>query len=234
MKIIATVRTRNEESNIERFCMSYQWADSILVADGGSDDRTVEIASRMPNTQVRGFHIRIPMRNGLWRNPHGAHINYLIDWATEEGADWIIFDDCDCFPNALLKRDGRWMMETTKSSYINAVRLYAYGKDQHFRKLAQPVHDGVWSPSAWAWRASTGWRFKEDHPEKLQEMIYPAPVDQSLDLLPPYCLVHHPWPTNEAVEKKLNYYRLSYEVPNMLHPLEFGGALEPLPDWAEE
>ena len=42
MKIVATCRTLNEEANIERFCESYsQFADQIIVADGGSTDRAV-------------------------------------------------------------------------------------------------------------------------------------------------------------------------------------------------
>ncbi|GAH78398.1 unnamed protein product, partial [marine sediment metagenome] len=44
MKIMATTRTRNEEKNIARFVMSYQWADKVLIADGGSTDDTVKIA----------------------------------------------------------------------------------------------------------------------------------------------------------------------------------------------
>ena len=43
MKIVATTRTRNEADNIERFVMSYQWADKILIADGGSIDNTHKI-----------------------------------------------------------------------------------------------------------------------------------------------------------------------------------------------
>ena len=85
MKIIVTARTLNEEKRIERFVMSYQWTDKILVADGGSTDNTVTRCQGLPNTEVREFLDRVPSDDGaVWRNPHGKHINFLIDWAEDE------------------------------------------------------------------------------------------------------------------------------------------------------
>ena len=55
MKIIVIVRTRDNAEIIERFIMSYQWADKILVADNESQDDTVSICKRLPKTQVRHF-----------------------------------------------------------------------------------------------------------------------------------------------------------------------------------
>ena len=83
MKIVAMVRTRNEENNIERFCRSYDWVDEILVADGGSTDSTVKLACSFSNVRVRSFLGRTLMDNNLWRNPAGEHINFLIEWAEE-------------------------------------------------------------------------------------------------------------------------------------------------------
>ncbi len=63
--IIAMVRTRNEEMNIGAFCESYQGiADKILVADGGSNDDTVEIALGYPKVKVRNFTERTEMKKG--------------------------------------------------------------------------------------------------------------------------------------------------------------------------
>jgi len=54
MKIFATVRTRNEKEHIEKFCESYsQFVDTILVADGGSTDDTVLIASKYPKVKIK-------------------------------------------------------------------------------------------------------------------------------------------------------------------------------------
>jgi len=96
MNITVICRTRDEARNIGMFCKSYAWADQILIADGGSKDNTIQIARRFSNVKVRKFSERISKTDGeLWRNPHGRHINFMIDWAESSEADWIIFDDAD-------------------------------------------------------------------------------------------------------------------------------------------
>ena len=138
MRIIAIVRTRDESRNIERFCMNYQWVDQILVADGGSLDNTIEIAESMPKTQVRKFEDKTQMENDIWRNPEGPHLNFLRDWAESEGADWILSDDCDCFPNYHLKQDTRELLENTGFDWIYTVRLYLWKNNTHFPDIAKP------------------------------------------------------------------------------------------------
>ena len=71
MKIITIVRTRNEHRNIERFCRSYSWADQIFVADGGSDDDTISLASKFPNVIVRLYLERVFGKKEIWRNKQG-------------------------------------------------------------------------------------------------------------------------------------------------------------------
>ena len=44
-RISANLITLNEERNIARCLESLAWVDEIVVVDGGSDDRTVDIAS---------------------------------------------------------------------------------------------------------------------------------------------------------------------------------------------
>lgn len=235
MKIVTIVRTRDEARNIERFCEHYQWVDAVLVADGGSLDDTVSLAQKYKNVKVRNFPIKVPMENGLWRNPHGAHINFLSHWARfEENADWIIFDDCDCVPNYLLVDKGRELLEQTDKDYVYAVRVYLWGEDRHFPNMAQPHGRGKWEPSIWAWRASTRLHFREDHPEYLQEMTIRPPEDRKLNLLPPYCLIHRPWPTEEFTNQKIDFYRNSGQIRGMRHPLDFAGPLEPLPDFVRD
>lgn len=235
MKIVTIVRTRDEARNIEKFCESYQWVDQILVADGGSEDDTIQRAEKFPNVRVLNFPIKVPMENGLWRNPHGAHINFLIHTARfQEEADWIVFDDCDCVPNYLLKAEGRQIIESTSLDFIYAVRVYLWGDDQHFPQMAQPAREGQWEPSLWAWRANTRLHFREDNPEHLQQPTMRPPDDKKLNLLPPYCLIHRPWPTKEIADQKVKFYRDSGQIPTMLHPLEFAGRLENRPDFARE
>jgi hypothetical protein len=233
MKVVATCRTRDEEYNIAKFCNSYRWADKVLIADGGSEDNTKIIASCYPNVEVRDFEDRIISSSGLWRNPYGKHINFLIDWAEEEGADWMIFDDCDCRPNSYLKEDYRSIMKNNRNKdFIYVTRLYLWGEDKHFPKLATP--SGKWTPSIWAWRLSSGFRFKEDNPWKT-ELEFRPKAHERLDLeTPPYCLLHYAWPNEEILKKKIEFYTTIKEIANMEHPMKFGGKLEPLPDWAHE
>jgi glycosyltransferase involved in cell wall biosynthesis len=236
VKIIACTRTRNEEENIGRFCESYAWADQVLIADGGSRDDTKEIAAKYENVKIRDFHVYIEMDNGIRRNPHGPHLNFLIDWAfLGEGADWIILDDADCFPNKFVRENARAIMEGAKENFIYITRLYLWKDQGHFPQLAKPNESLDYVPSIWAWRKGTGMRFRSDSMEKNhQELVFTPPDKKILNLMPPYALLHCPWQTEEMVQSKLNFYRTSGEIKNMLHPTEFGGPIEPLPEWAKE
>lgn len=237
MKIVVIARTLNEEESIERFCESYQWTDKILIADGGSRDKTKEIAGKYPNVSIRDYDVFIQMNNGIIRNPHGSHLNFLIDWAfIQEGADWIISDDVDCFPNFHVKNNARALMESTDKRYIYITRLYLWKDEGHFPKLSKPYGED-YVPSIWAWRKSSSLRFRADRVSKEkshQELTFIPPEDEILKLMPPYALRHCPWQTDKMVERKLAFYRLSGQIENMLHPLEFAGNVEPLPTWAVE
>ena len=102
---------------------------------------------------------------------------------------------------------------------------------QHFPRLAQPTGKGVWSASLWAWRANMGIRF-EVSDEAHQRLESPPGQGEIFNSHPPHCLLHRPWQTEESLQKKLAFYRESGAIPAMLHPLEFGGKLEPIPEYA--
>jgi len=233
MKVVTVVRTRNEEKNIERFCRNYQWADQILVADGGSEDNTVSIAKSMPKTKVRHFKKRKQMKNGLWRNPQGAHLNFMARWAEEEGADWIIHDDCDCFPNYRIKEDARQIFRETRHDFVYAVRLYLWEDETHFPHMAKPAKGHKdWEASMWAWRASINIQFKDT------DMAFTwkpkVPPEKRVNLMPPYCLLHCTWVDQERLKKKMKFYHESGQIPNINHPLDYAGPIEELPKWAKE
>lgn len=229
MKVIVAVRTRNEEKNIAQFCKSYTWADKIIIADGGSMDDTVDIAIRFRNVEVKPFYKTTELENGYTRNPHGEHLNFLIDWALQDGADWIIHDDCDCLPNKKVKDDFRTIASQTNKAFVYITRLYAYKNQGHFPSLAKPTGD--YTPSLYAWRRDSGLRFKEGKQRSQAPENVPK-KDDILYLMPPYALVHRAWPNDETINKKLSFYRESGLSTEMLHPLDFGGKLEPLPEWA--
>lgn len=228
MKIIATTRTRNEEENIERWCMSYQWADAIIVSDGGSEDRTVEIANSCPRTFVRKFDKRVYSANKkYWRNPYGKHINFIISQAKAICGDWIIFDDCDSIPTKSLQSVARALIESAEESGLDAVmfhRIYIYGQDKYFPRLND------FGQSLWAWKLSVSLFALEDDPWK-HEMRGIEEIEKKLLLPKPYSALHYFCPDEETVDKKLTFYRDSGQHPNILHPLDWCGELKPLENW---
>lgn len=241
MKIVVITRARNSEYHIRKFCAGYPWADKILVADGGSVDHTVTLARSYSNVKVRYFHKTIPLANGLDRNPDDEHLNFLVDWALEEQADWIVMDDVDGFPNKLVREHGRELIENHKHLFVALTRLYLWGDHQHFPRMAKP--QGSYAPSLWAWRAERFLKFKANIPhcwfylrEDVDESGVAPPfhlTPENCDMLmPPYCLLHNWCPTEEIAQERVNYYRQSGLIPGMLHPKEIGGNLEELPDWA--
>lgn len=232
MRTITIVRTRNEAKNISRFCQSYQWADKILVADGGSEDNTIEIAKTFPNVEVREFTERKKMEGGLWRNPEAEHINFLIDWAIEEDADWIFFDDCDSVPNWWLRTHLQKLLGGIDLEYnfIYSVRLYLWGKDKHFPQLAKPGGKDKWETSLLGWNVYSGVEF---YNTTMGFSFTPQPsYEERYNFIPPYCLLHYSWIDEESVNKKLDFYKRSGQIPDMRHPIEFGGKIEDLPEWA--
>jgi len=227
MKVVSIVRARDEEANIGRFCEAYQnIADLILVADGGSEDRTVEIAESYPKVRVLHFEERMDVNNDIWINPQGKHVNFLIRAAIAEGADWIIFDDCDCVPNFLLRADARNVMSIAKEDAVFVRRVYFWGKDHIFPNLHAP------NTGLWAWRADLDVRADETDPWHLTMRWHPH-----LNLTPlrpdarhaefPYCLLHYSWPTPEEADAKVEWYRKSGVQPGCVHPQTWAGPTEP-------
>jgi len=240
VKIVVVARTRNEERNIANFCQGYSFADLILVADGGSEDGTAWIASQFPNVQVEYYPVKL-FQGEIWINPEVEHYHFLFNWAMEENPDWIITDDCDCRPNKLLRENARHLLETTECSLAFATRLYIWGADnlrhgveaQHFPALAKPGKHKQWEPSLWAFRREVPIKPNDGSPWE-HFRGFTIPEIPRLNLMPPYCLLHFPWPDEEAVKQKQEFGRLTGWTPNMLHPLEFGGPLKDCPEWACE
>ena len=229
-KIVCCVRTKDEHDNVGKFCESYQWADEIVIADGGSTDDTLDIARKFPNTRIYIFPEKVWSRDGqVWGNPIDRHVNFLFDRAREHKADWIIFDDCDCVPNKYLKEEGRKLLEECEGDLVLVNRIYIYGTDRFFINMTKP--DGSFTPSLWAWKGTApvhanpvgDWRFEMNlHPE----------VNRFHNLWPPYALLHYFYQSDEYMAKKLEYYR--HETPATQDPRVAGGNLYPLPEWAIE
>ncbi len=178
------------------------------------------------------------MKRGHWRNNDSDHVNWLIAWSKEYNTHWIIYDDCDCRPNALLKQDYHRILEETDCNYVMVTRLFVWTNNQHFVYLAKP-NTRDYEPSLWAWRGDQDF-WTVDVPPAYSFRIGDFHVHdlhfdaRTLDLFPPYCLLHYSWTDPELLEKKLKHYRESGFIPGQLHPLDYGSPLEPLPEWAVE
>jgi len=82
MKLSVTIICQNSETTIRRCLESVAWADEIVVVDGGSTDRTLEIC--------REFTSKVH-QPGDWRG-HGPQKNRALDLATGE---WVFSLDSD-------------------------------------------------------------------------------------------------------------------------------------------
>jgi len=234
MKIVVTVRVRNEEKNLERFVQSYyDWVDKIVILsndDVENIDYILDIENRYhPKVQSFLFTGQEMERGGVTRPAHGEQLNQLINLAEWYDPDWIIHDDCDCFPNKDVKDHGRRILETCERDFIYLTRLYLYKNEGHFPKLSKPF--GKWTPGLWAWRAGLGFEFSIADP---YVHTFSEPDRERIQkIMPPMCLLHHPWTDDETIQRKRDFYSKWYNVP-ALHPLMMGGELQELPWWAME
>lgn len=230
MKIYTILRTRNESKNIRRFIECYLNAkvDKILIADGDSQDDTVSIAEGYCGVEVRNYGVKVEGKNGLWRNPEGKHKNYLLDWAAEDGADWVIDTDADCVPNKVLQLELRGYMEYAEHNSVRAVlayQMFMYGQDQYFPQLNEP------GPGLYAWRKDSGIRFSEVDPWNV-DLVSQEPLKQGMyDIALPACCLHYFCPDPETMVAKHNFYTKSGQQPGHLLPTESCGPLMPLLSW---
>jgi glycosyltransferase involved in cell wall biosynthesis len=237
MKIIATCRTLNEEHNIDAYCQAYQFADQILIADGGSTDNTIELALKYPKVQIQHYDVTVELKNGTRRNPDGPHVQFLVDWATAEGGDWIIHQDCDQRPNKYLKHDAREILHNMDKDFLQVTQIFLWGKDKYFPALSKAGDQ--WMQGLWAWRLSTGLKIVDNMPHYFfsfdgENMLHIGETGRHRNVLPPYCFLHFGWQSEEQVQKHVKYYRETGLISNMAYPTDFAGTPVPLLDWMVE
>ena len=226
MKIVVAVRCRNEERHIERFLVRYgQFADQIVVSDGGSTDKSLEILSRFPQIDLRHFK-QEEVINGVAWNPDGPHMNFVINAAKEHNPDWLIFDDMDDVPNYLLRKDARVLLEQSPYPQVNAFRLYLWGDDFHFPHMNRNFDPNY--TSLWAWKPNEI-DIHADESIRHGTMIGTAQEYTKLDV--PYCLLHRSWYPNTITAKMVRYNLIGLPMD---HPLQFAGTPEPLPEYAHD
>lgn len=226
MKIVVAARCYNNVEYVERFLRGYDFADQIIISDGGSADGSVEALTGRDKVTLLHFD-EFTMVGGFRWNPDAPHMNFVLDAAKELDPDWLIFDDFDCVPNKDLREYARLFFNVLDSRHaqVNAFRLYLWGDEEYF-----PSQNNYFDPnykSVWAWQ-----------PKKIS--IYADPGNHHGTLLGlgdnygielPMCLLHKSWHPS-TIQAKIDRYN-AVGIP-MNHPLNFAGKPEKLPLWAVE
>lgn len=148
MKISATLITYNEERNVARAIESLRCCDEVLVVDGGSTDRTVELASNL------GARVIENAWKGYAEQKNFAAEQACYDWILSLDADEALSEaleaeiwqlkktqpDCDAYTVPRMAQYlGRWILHS--GWYPDRkVRLYHRRKA---RWVGKYVHESV-------------------------------------------------------------------------------------------
>lgn len=203
----------------------YDFADEIIVSDGGSTDDSVSLLKVCSRVTILHFPEQETVNGETW-NPDNTHINFLLDVAKATNPDFIIFDDMDCVPNASLREHAREILESSIHPQVNVFRLYLWGDTKYYPKMNNTFDENF--TSLWAWRPSEI-NIRAD--ETIRHGTLVGLSDTPTKLLHPYCLLHKSWHPNTIDAKIARYNKLG--LP-MQHPKEFAGELEDLPEYAHE
>jgi glycosyltransferase involved in cell wall biosynthesis len=225
MKIVVAARCYNESKNIERFLKGYDFADLIVVSDGGSKDNSVELLSKSDKVKLIHFDVRETINGETW-NPDNPHLNFVINAAKAENPDWVILDDFDDVPNYALREQAREILEKCDKPQVNAFRLYMWGDAQYF-----PYMNRNFSPeyrSIWAWRPSM---VNIHADESVRHGTLLGITKDVHGINTPPCLLHRSWLPDTIDAKVKRYKALGID---MGHPFTFCGELAALPEWARE
>ncbi len=117
--ISVVVITKNEEDMVRTCLESVRWADEIVVADNGSDDKTMEIVKKYTD-QIVAFN--------------GQDFATLRNRATEKTrGDWILYVDADERVLEPLREEVLELVKKTdKSAYALSRRNIIFGREERY------------------------------------------------------------------------------------------------------
>ncbi len=227
MNVVVLCCTLNEERNIERYCEVYsRFADTVVICDGGSIDKTVTLAEGFDKVQVVHFEQQFSFEGIPW-NHKGKQHNFAYAAVMGHDPDWIITDECDSIPTVSLQREIRSLMKATSIPVIGAMRMYVLGQDKFFAKMSLGGFFG-WAHEPKRVDASYG----EEKHIGLRRKGFPL-ADTWSNINPPHALLHYGWPDDETVAFKTKRYRAVGSLPPSGNAIPSHiGTPENLPEWA--
>ncbi|MHA2432889.1 MAG: glycosyltransferase [Candidatus Thorarchaeota archaeon] len=132
MLLSGLLRSYNEESNMAR-CLQclFEFCDEVVISDGGSTDRTEEIA--------RGFGSKVVWLDFKGRNVaasgHWDHTADQLNFALSHcQGEWIILQDVDQTYCDRVKKHLRGELITTDNNAFSMFGIHFLGDDQHYIK----------------------------------------------------------------------------------------------------
>jgi glycosyltransferase involved in cell wall biosynthesis len=226
VNIVVAVRCLNEEKNIERFLHGYDFADSIVVSDGGSTDDSLNLLSKNKKVIIHNYDVVEKFPTGCSWNPDNPHINFVLEKAKKLSPDWLILDDMDDVPTYTLRRNARKVLEHTSKSQVNAFRLYMWGDREFFPYMNRDFDKDYLA--LWAWRPDELDIYAD---EQKHHATYRGISSDYEELKVPMALLHKSWHP-DTIDDKVKWYN-SVGIKTS-HPFNFAGKPKRLPPWAKE
>jgi glycosyltransferase involved in cell wall biosynthesis len=182
LKVSVMMITFNSERLLERVLASVAWADEIVIVDGGSSDRTEEIARRFTDRfevrEFRGF---------------GLQKQSALDLCT---GDWVLSVDSD-----------EVVSETLRRSIERAVA--APGDKVAFRMKLSTCFAGAWF-GARGWRADRKLRlFRRDRGRFSTHIVHEGVETEGPVGWVEGLLLHYSYSDIEHYATKMNHYSSS-------------------------
>lgn len=225
MNIIVVTRCLNGRDYIDRFMKGYDFADRIIISEGGSVDGSAELFQKYPKAEVVPFPIKEVINGHEW-NPDALHIQAAIDEGLKYNPDWIILDDLDCAPNFLLRQEARLLLSQCDKPQVNAFRLYLWNDNRYFPSMNN--YFDIKFTSLWAWRPDEI-NITTDKDVKHGTLV--GLTDDHCNINIPFCLLHKSWDRKTITAKMKRYNEIGMEHH---HPFQFAGKPVHLPEWACE